>query len=373
MSMQAIDAGRGAEVAAKLRLVREALAEGVDGVHAGAIRLRGADWFAWATAGADASSALDGDGAELLVTQHEVCVLADAVDAERLRSEQLPDGFTFHIAPWAEPELHDSYALGAAAGAAVLSDRPQRGEGPLPHNLRLRRTVLMDTEQERLRLLAGEAALAVGEALRAARPGWTERELAAACGQALRRRGIEPAVLLAAGARRMALLARPLPNAEALGSRAMLAVCARRHGLCASLTRYASFGALPEALAATWHAVLQAEATGLDAIHPGQSLGAVYHALDAAYRHAERPDAIRARRQGGIAAYLPHEILASPSAATGIETGMAFAFAPGFDGVAVEDTLLLGPTGLEVLSVDPAWPAATINGRARPLWLESAP
>ena len=39
---------RGAEAAAKLALLREALAQ----LGAGAIRLRGEDWFAWATGGA---------------------------------------------------------------------------------------------------------------------------------------------------------------------------------------------------------------------------------------------------------------------------------------------------------------------------------
>jgi hypothetical protein len=289
MNPHAVDAaasdagGRAAEAAAKLRLLREALAEGVDGRHAGAIRLRGADWFAWATAGAAASPLLadDANGAELLVTADEACVLADAVEAERLRADGLADGFTFHIAPWAEPELHERYVLGAAGGATVLSDRPQRAEAALPHNLRLRRTVLTPAEQERLRLLGRDAAL--------------QRD------------------------------------------------------------------------------VLQAEATGLDAVRPGQSLAAVVHALDAAYRHADRLEAIQAAHQGGITGYLPYELLAGPSTATGIETGMAFALAPGLPGMAVQDTFLLCPAGLDNLTADPGWPSTTVGGRARPLWLENAP
>ncbi|MFK3738388.1 M24 family metallopeptidase [Massilia sp. TN1-12] len=375
LTNEAIDAGRAAEVAAKLRLLREALAEGVDGSHAGAIRLRGADWFAWATGGAEASPLLaDGpDGAELLVTADEACVLADAVEAERLRGAGLPDGFTFHIAPWAEPELHDRYVLGAAGGGIVLSDRPQRAEDALPHSLRLRRTALSADEQERLRQLGRDAAAAVGDALRAARPGWTEYALGAAAAQALMQRGIQPAMVLAAGARRMPLQRRPAPTAELLGSRALLAVSARRHGLHANLVRCVSFGPLPDDLRLEHQALLQVEATGLDAVRPGQSLAAVIHALDAAYRHADRTDALQASHQGGITGYLPYEMLASPSTATGIETGMAFAFAPGLPGIAVQDTFLLGAGGLDNLTADPAWPSTTIGGRVRPLWLEAAP
>ncbi|WP_296946941.1 Xaa-Pro peptidase family protein [uncultured Massilia sp.] len=361
---------RAAEVARKLHLVREALAQ----AGAGAIRLRGVDWFAWATAGGDASVLLAADlgVADLLVTPHEACVLTDEIEAERLRREQLADGLglSFHIAPWAETELHDTYVLGAAAGAPVLSDHPRRDERPLPPALRLRRMVLEPGEQERYRALGGDAAAAMAAALRAARPHWTEHELAAAGARELLARGIQPALVLAAGERRLPLFRHPLPTHEALGGRAMLVFCARRHGLYANLTRFVAFGAVPDALRAAEQELLRAEATGLDAVRPGQSLAAVYHALDAAYRHANRPDEIRRHHQGGITGYAAREIVASASTATGIETGMAFAFNPSFAGVKVEDTFLLGPGGLDNLTLAPDWPATTVDGRARPLWLE---
>jgi Xaa-Pro aminopeptidase len=305
--------------------------------------------------------------AELLVSADEACVLTDEVDAERLRQEEVPPGFTFHVAPWAEPELHETYVLGAAGGRAILSDRPGQGEQALPASLRLRRMVLDGAEQERYRALGRAAAEAVGEVLRAARPEWTEYELAGEGARALLRRGIQPALVLAAGERRLAQWRRPTPSHEPIGARATLSCCARRHGLVARLSRSISFGAAP----AQQDELLRLEATGLDAVRPGQSLAAVYHAFDAAYRHANRPDAIRERRQGGIAGYQACELAASPSTATGLETGMAFAFNPGFDGVGLEDTFLLGANGLENLTLDPQWPAANIGGRVRPLWLET--
>lgn len=355
---------RGAEAAAKLALLREALAQ----AGAGAIRLRGAGWFAWATAGGApfAPESCEACVAELLVTPEEACVLTDEVEAERLRQEEIPAGFTFHIAPWTEPELHETYALGAAAGRVVLSDRPHNGELALPASLKLRRMVLGAEEQERYRRLGREAAEAIGEALRAARPDWTEYQLAGEGARALLRRGIGPAMVLAAGERRMGQWRRPTSSHETLGARATLSCCARRHGLIARLSRSASFGPAPVAQ----QELLRLEATGLDAVRPGQSLAAVYHAFDAAYRHANRPDAIRERRLGGIAGYQACELAVSPSTATGLETGMAFAFNPGFEGMAIEDSFLLGANGLENLTLDPQWPAANIGGRVRPLWLE---
>jgi Xaa-Pro aminopeptidase len=364
---------RAAEVADKLALLRAALAE----TGATAVRLRGTDWFAWATAGGDAAVLLAADCgvAEVLVTREDAVVLTDAVEAERLRLEQVPAGFTFHIAPWAETELRETYVLGAARGGVVLSDHPRTtngngGEQPLPASLRLRRMVLHPAEQARYRVLGREAAVALTQVLSAARPDWTELDLAAAAAQALWRRGIQPALVLAAGARRLPLFRHPVPTMEPLGARAMLAVGARRHGLVVNLARTVAFGPLSDDERNAQADLLQVEATGLDAVRPGQSLAAVYHALEAAYRHANRPDAILEHHQGGITGYQAREIVASPSTATGIETGMAFALDPGFAGLKTEDTFLLGADGLENLTVDPDWPATTIQGRARPLWLE---
>ena len=370
--MNALADNRPAEVADKVALLRASLAE----TGAGAIRLRGVDWFAWATAGGDASVLLAADCgvAEVLVTRDEAVILTDASDAERLRLEQVPAGFTFHIAPWAETELRETYVLGAAAGGAVLSDRPRPNNGaseqPLPASLRLRRMVLLPSEQDRYRALGRDAADAMAETLRAARPEWTELELAAAGAQALWRRGIQPALVLAAGARRLPAFRHPVPTNEPLGSRAMLVFCARRHGLVASLSRGIAFGRLSDDERNAQADLLQVEATGLDAVRPGQSLAAVYHALDAAYRHVNRLEAIREHHQGGIAGYQAREIVAGPSTATGIETGMAFALNPSFAGMKVEDTFLLGANGLENLTLGADWPTTTIQGRARPTWLE---
>ncbi len=360
---------RAAEVADKLALLRAHLAA----AQAGAIRLRGVDWFAWVTAGGSSAvlQTTDGGVAEVLVTPEEACILTDAIEAERLRAEELPEGFTFHIEPWTEPELRERYVQNAAAGRTILSDRPANGEQPLPYALRQRRMVLEPSERERYRLLGREAAEAMSETLRRARPDWTEFQLAGAGAEALWRRGIHPALVLAAGERRLPAWRHPTPTGEPLGARAMLVFCARRHGLYANLTRFVSFAGVNSAPLDEQRALMEIEATGLAAIEPGKSLSAVYHALEAAYKHADREAAIREHHQGGITGYWAREVVTGPTTATLQEEGMAFAFNPSFAGVKIEDTFLLGPDGLENLTFDPGWPAADVHGRKRPLWLEA--
>jgi Xaa-Pro aminopeptidase len=173
--------------------------------------------------------------------------------------------------------------------------------------------------------------------------------------------------VLAAGERRLPAYRHPTPSHEPIGARAMLVFCARRHGLYANLTRFVSFGAAPQ----DQRALMEVEATGLATVMPGKSLSAVYHAFAAAYNHADRQQAINEHHQGGITGYLAREIVATASTATELEEGMAFAFNPSFAGLKIEDTFLLGPQGLDNLTLDPQWPAVTVHGRQRPLWLET--
>ncbi|QJE03124.1 M24 family metallopeptidase [Massilia forsythiae] len=369
MASGVADPARALDAAGKLALLREAL--GREG--AGAIRLRGPDWFAWVTGGGDAGpgASFDAGAAEVLVTHDEACILTDETEGERLRREQVPSGFGFHSAPWTESDLGETYVLGAAAGKAVLADRPGPLERPLPAALRQQRMVLDERARQDYRELGRDAAAAVGEVLRAARPAWSERQLAGAAARALWSRGIQPVMLLATGERRVPPFCQAPPSGDAIGKRAGLSVCARRRGLYASLTRSVAFGALDDRERIAQEALLRVEATALDAVRAGVSLSAVYHALDAAYRHADRLDAIRRHRQGGVTGYAACELAAGPSTATGLEQGMAIALRPGFDCFKIEDTFLLGADGLELLTPDPRWPATDVRGRARPLWLET--
>lgn len=356
---------RAAEVAAKLALLRDCLEQ----AGAAAIRLRGVDWFAWATAGGSNAVLHTAElgVAEVLVTRDEAVILTDEIEAARLRDEEVPAGFTFHVTPWAQVELRERYVLGLAGEGGVLSDHPRGQELALPNGLRQRRLVLAASEQARYRLLGREAAEAMTEVMHAARPDWTEYQLAGAGAAALWRRGIHPALVLAAGERRMSLYRHPTPSHEPIGGRAMLVFCARRHGLYANLTRFVSFGPAPQEQGA----LMEVEATGLATVTPGKSLSAVYHAFAAAYHHADRQEAINEHHQGGITGYLAREIVATASTATELEEGMAFAFNPSFAGLKIEDTFLLGPQGLDNLTLDPRWPAVSVHGRQRPLWLET--
>ena len=364
-----------------------------------ALRLRGVDWFAWATAGGSNAVLLAAETgvAEVLVTADDAWVLTDAIEARRLLEEELPDGIEaaglgLQVFPWAAPREREDWVRKAVGAAVVGSDRPAPGspECPLPEAVLACKRRLLDTEIVRYREVGARAARAMTEALAAARPDWSERRLAGAGAQALLARGLEPALILAAGAGefaaggalstsgRLARYRHPLPTDAPLGSVAKLVFCARGHGLYANLTRFVRFGPLPAAWEEAHAAVREIEAVALAHSRPGVALGEVYAALAEAYRRLGRAGAIAEHHQGGTTGYLAREVIARPDSTETLTPATAVAWNPSLPGAKIEDTFVLraagdpGATGdpgtdaLENLTLDPAWPTSPTGGRARP-------
>ena len=357
---------RSTEIEMKLAIMRDCLRRS----GAAILRLRGTDWFAWATAGGSNTVLLAAETgvAEIAVTAAHAYVLTDEIEAQRLQDEEVPPGYEWQVSPWADAGVRKRFVSELAAGRPVLSDRPAAGEQALPADFISQRYCLMDSEIGRYREIGLLAAQAMTEVMTAARPGWTEFELAGAGAEALWARGLHPTLTLVANERRLPIYRHATPTRERLGKRAMLVFCARGYGLYANLTRFVHFaGAAPQPAS---QALLEIEAAGLAACRPGVPLSEVYETLDRAYRQHGFADGIRRHHQGGICGYLSREILATPATTEPLAARMAIAFNPSLPGIKLEDTFLIREDGLENLTFDPAWPARTHETRQRSLPLE---
>ncbi|MDP8933369.1 MAG: peptidase M24, partial [Cyanobacteriota bacterium] len=109
------------EVDSKLEFIRNTLTE----TGAIALRLRGTDWFAWATAGSSHTVLLTAETgvAELLITAETAWVLTDEIEAQRLQDEELPSNFQMHIYPWADVAQREAFVKEITGGGNVMSDR----------------------------------------------------------------------------------------------------------------------------------------------------------------------------------------------------------------------------------------------------------
>ncbi len=202
--------------------------------------------------------------------------------------------------------------------------------------------------------------------LRRARPDWTEFQLAGAGAAALWERGIHPTLTLVGGERRVPIYRHATATAEPIGARAMLVFCGRRHGLYANLTRFVYFRPPTAEERRLIDAVAEVEAVAFAASTPGSTVEAGYEAIVAAYARAGHPGAERFHHQGGTCGYLSREVVGRPGVDTPIEANTALAWNPSLPGAKIEDTVLTGADGIEILTVDPNWPVVTVEGRQRP-------
>lgn len=278
-----------------------------------------------------------------------VVVWALANEADRLAAEELGDGVDIRPVPWFEPL--------PATGELLDADAVEE--------LRAARAALLPDERTRYAALGSDVAATVTRVLASARQEESEQQLAGRLAAAVIGIGAEPVVLLVAGEGRLRHR-HPVPTAAPLGSRAMVAVGARRSGLIANLTRWIAAPGAPADPRQS--ALFEVEADAFAATRPGRPLNDVLADIAASYdRHGLGSDAWLGHHQGGPTGYLGRDPKASPATDCLVVSGQAFAWNPSLPGAKVEDTVIVDDDGVHVLTADPAWPTADIRGLARPL------
>jgi Xaa-Pro aminopeptidase len=280
-------------------------------------------------------------------------VLATDNEVDRLIGEELPAGVGVRVVPWDQP-----LSLPATAGTLTEDD--------VAAELRRLRVPLLPAESARFATLGAETAGVLTRVLARAEPQHRELDVAAEVTAEIVRLGAEPLVVLVGGGSRTGVR-HPLPTSASLGRRALVVVCARRHGLIINVSRSVAFARPTAAEEDAQRRILGVEAAYFDALMPGTTLATVFRAGCRAYgTHGFDPDEWRRHHQGGVAGYAGRDPRATNLTDDPIRTGQAFAWNPTGDGAKVEDTVLLTEDGLQVLTVDPGWPTVTYGGRRRP-------
>lgn len=290
-------------------------------------------------------------------------VVTSAIEAPRLRDAELGGlDADWRVVPW-----WDDRAAALPAGPAVGSDRPVGGSADVAADLVALRRVLTTEQQERLRQVGRDCAQAATAAAHALTPSTTGYEAAGALARELLDRALDPVVLLVAGDGAVGRHRHPLPTTDPLGGSAQLVACGRRHGLVASVTRSVQFRPLASADDDAYLRLLAVEAAFLDATRAGARLGDVVAAGVAAYAGQGFPaDEWHHHHQGGLTGVQPREFPASPTSDVVLPAGCAVAWNPSAGRWKVEDTCLVGDSGVEPVVHDPAWPTVEVAGRHRP-------
>ena len=340
---------------ARLEVLRQA--RGLD-----AILLTRNDNIAWATGGARPYIAVNQDTGvcAILCDPEGFRLLANNIEEGRLLAEELPAGsWRPLMQPWYSESLTEG--LRQAGVARIGADRDVVGAMLLAEEIAALRTPLLEPEIERYRSLGRDTGDALELAAREVRIGDSEFQIAARMAAALMERAIDAPVLLVAVDDRIQRVRHPLPTALKVNERAMLVCCGRRHGLIASATRLIHLGPVPEQWRVRQEACARVDGAYLAATVPGAMAAHIFAAGEAAYTAEGYPGEWEHHHQGGAAGYGARDWFATPTGAETAHLGQAFAWNPSIAGAKVEDTVLLGERGIEVLTTTGDWPMVEVD------------
>ncbi len=310
----------------------------------------------------------------VVATRSSTALVTTEVEADRVAEEYQPrqHGFTDLAAvPWYDPDGFTRAAQDiAGAPAAELAADGHPGFGhDATGDLCALRLALSPAEQQDLRALGADAADALQQALASWRPGERDLDVQARVAALLEARGADSPVLIVGGDDRVRRFRHPMAAGVPVHRLVMAVVVARRGGLHAAATRFASAGTVDPEFAALRARVLRIERDTLAASGPPHRYGAVLTVLASSYAREGAPGGWAGHYQGGPIGYAQREFEIAPVQrdsrwyATPVEYGHAVAWNPSLPGGAkAEDTYLVSETGLHRVTTaadgpGPGWPA----------------
>jgi Xaa-Pro dipeptidase len=228
------------------------------------------------------------------------------------------------------------------------------------------RYTLTAAETERYRVHARSVAEAVEAAAHAIEPGASEKEIEALLAFNIMQRGARPTVLLIASNDRVFRYRHPLPTDRRAGSYVMLSACARRWGLTAAVTRLVHFGPPAEEINRKYAALQRLEARLIAATRPPVRGGELMDKVAEWYAQEGFAGEWGLHHQGGATGYLEREWVIYPGSEAVVNASQAFAWNPTIAGTKVEDTILVGEDGNEILTATGEWPCDEIEAMQRP-------
>lgn len=331
----------------------------------GGVLLNGQHNFSWLTGGG--SNGIDAsreNGASFLLVRSDGrrFSIANNIETPRLFAEEISaEDFEAVEIPWteekADPALVIDKARSLTAGGELVSDLPIDPRIRAAENLIAPcRYSLTADEAERYRRLGSDAGKALGSLAGQITPGESELEIARKCGGALAAYGVRPVVLLVGADERIAQFRHPSPTAKRWEKALLVAVCAKRGGLIASLSRIFYAGEIPAELMRRTRAAAHVFSSLLAATRAGASGAGLYETAAQAYDAQGFTGEIERHHQGGACGYRPRDWVAHPGSGETVRPNQAFAWNPSITGTKVEETALLTGDGLEIITASPGWP-----------------
>ncbi len=327
--------------------------------------------FAWATGGKSSGVNLSiENGACFLFVRADgkKFVLANNIEMPRILAEEVSaDEFEPIEFSWQEEKASGDFVIEKAKslvqdGKNIASDLSLSSNIRVVEGLIARcRYELTEAEIARFRNLGKDAGEVLSKIFELIKPEESEAVIARKVKNALAFFKIESVVTLVGTDERIAKFRHPIPTANIWKKVLLIAVCAKREGLIASLSRIACVGEIPDELQRKNEAVAYVFARFLAATKVGAKGADIYKIAADAYAEKGFGDEINLHHQGGAAGYKSRDWVAHPASAEIVQNNQAFAWNPSITGTKAEETVIVSENGIEYLTASPDFPQMSVE------------
>jgi antitoxin VapB len=328
--------------------------------------------FAWLTGGH--SNGIDlsrenGAGFLFITANGKRYVIANNIEMPRLLSEEISESeFQPIEVSWVaerDPQTILNAARSTAGANAIGCDIGFPETRWIEPSIAACRFQLTPPEIQRFRDLGRDSGSALEKVIPRLETGRTENQIAQIVRDELARQDIFSIVTLIAADERIANFRHPIPTANIWKNTLLIVVCARRHGLVASLSRMICAGEIPDDLQRRTDAAASVNAALYASTRVGATGSELYGVAAKAYDEQGFAGEINKHHQGGACGYRTRDWVAHPDSGDIVQPDQAFAWNPSITGTKTEETAILADGGLEIITATDGFPVITtvIAGR----------
>ncbi|MCG8484797.1 MAG: M24 family metallopeptidase [Clostridia bacterium] len=292
----------------------------------------------------------------IIITLKDVYLVADNIEAQRLKDEQLTktQGIIIKEYPWDDPEQKAKVMDEILKGCKVLDEAQAANE------IFKIRTVLTDEDLKEYEALCLESAIILENICKGLKPGVSECELAGEISKKLWEKGLEPITILIGFDERAQKYRHPVFTDKKLKHYAMVAICTRKNGLICSVTRNVLLG-YDAKMIEKHEKCAYVDAVFTAGLKEGRPLSDIYKEAIKAYASQGYEGEYKYHHQGGLTGFMPRELKANIDAHHVVRVNEAYAFNPSIQGAKSEDTVVVTKDGLKNLTYTGNYAYVEIN------------
>ena len=194
-----------------------------------------------------------------------------------------------------------------------------------------------------------------------ARPGQTEREVAALLKMRCIDKGISPDCVLVGSDERILNYRHPVPSDKKIKNSLMVVLGGEKYGLNISMTRMVYFQEIPKEIHERMQKTQYIFAAMQNMMREGLPYKEYFEEVKSLYAQAGYPDEWKMHHQGGPTGYGCREFVVTPSTEGIIKEGQAYAWNPTIQGTKCEETTYLKGGKIDILTRTEQWPCSVIS------------